>query len=79
MIDRKYHKIVFAFFMALLMSCVMALAISIFNVGFVNNIVYIWLKAWVFAFSLAFPIVIVVAPIVNKLVDLVLREESSGI
>ncbi len=64
MINRKYHRIVFAFFMALLMSCVMALAISIFNVGLVSNIVYVWLRAWTFAFIVAFPIVIVVAPIV---------------
>jgi uncharacterized membrane protein YjjB (DUF3815 family) len=77
MIDRKHHKIVFAFFMALLMSCIMSFVISIFNVGLVSNIIHIWLKAWAFAFIVAFPTITVVAPIVHKLVSLVLKEESS--
>jgi hypothetical protein len=36
MIPRKYHKIVFSFFMALFMSGLMSFAISIFNVGMVH-------------------------------------------
>ncbi len=77
MIDRKHQKIVFAFFMALLMSCIMSLVISIFNVGLVSNIIHVWLRAWAFAFIVAFPTITVVAPIVHKLVSLVLKEESS--
>ncbi len=75
MIDRKYQPIVFAFFMALLMSCVMSLVISIFNVGMVDNLLHIWLKAWGFAFSAAFPIVLLVSPVVRKLVGLVIRQD----
>jgi hypothetical protein len=77
MIDRKHHKIVFAFFMALLMSCIMSFVISIFNVGLVNNIVQVWLKAWAFAFVIAFPTITVISPIVHRLVSLALKEESS--
>lgn len=77
MIDRKHHKIVFALFMALLMSCIMSFVISVFNVGLVSNIVHVWLKAWAFAFIVAFPTITVVAPIAHKLVSLVLKEESS--
>jgi TctA family transporter len=78
MIDRKHHKIVFALFMALLMSCIMSFVISVFNVGLVSNIVYVWLEAWAFAFIVAFPTITVVAPIVHKLVSLVLKEESGN-
>lgn len=78
MIDRKHHKIVFALFMALLMSCIMSFVISVFNVGLVSNIVYVWLEAWAFAFIVAFPTITVVAPIVHKLVSLVLKEEPSN-
>lgn len=63
--------------MALLMSCIMSLLISFFNVGLVNNIIYIWLKAWAFAFVIAFPTVMMIAPLVNKLVDLVIKEETN--
>ncbi|MDF1589662.1 MAG: DUF2798 domain-containing protein [Gammaproteobacteria bacterium] len=75
MINRKYHGIVFAFFMSLLMSCLMSFAISVHNVGWVPNIISIWLSAWGFAFLIAFPAIILVSPIVNKLVSKVLHEE----
>lgn len=55
----------------------MSLVISIFNVGLVSNITVIWLKAWGFGFSVAFPVIILVSPIVHKLVSLVLHEKLS--
>ncbi|EAT13217.1 DUF2798 domain-containing protein [Bermanella marisrubri] len=67
MIPAKYQRFVFAFFMALFMSGFMSLVISVFNVGFVADIGVIWLKAWSFAFVVAFPTVIFVAPIVQKI------------
>lgn len=77
MISRKHHKIVFSFFMALVMSCIMSFFISIFNVGMVTNIVDIWLNAWSFAFIIAFPAIIIVSPIVHKLVSFVLHKEEN--
>lgn len=76
MIPRKYQHLVFAFFMAGLMSCLMSLVISIFNVGLVDNILQIWLHAWGFAFVVAFPAVLVVAPLVRKLVSLVIKKDG---
>ncbi len=78
MISRKHHKIVFSFFMALLMSCIMSFVISVFNVGMVSNIIDIWLNAWGFAFLVAFPAIIIVSPIVHKLVNIVLHEEKDS-
>jgi hypothetical protein len=63
--------------MALLMFCIMSFVITIFNIGFVPNLISIWLKVWLFAFSVAFPTIIFVVPIVHKLVNLVLKEEPS--
>ncbi|MDG2154358.1 MAG: DUF2798 domain-containing protein [Gammaproteobacteria bacterium] len=76
MLPKKYQPIVFSFFMALLMSGLMSLVVTTFNMGLVSNLVVIWLKAWGVAFSVAFPIIIVVTPIVRKLSDLVLRDDS---
>ena len=56
----------------------MFLVISIFNVGLAANIVSIWVKAWSFAFLVAFPTVIIVSPIVHRLVSLVLIEEENN-
>ena len=75
MIKHKYQKLVFAFFMALIMSCIMSFVISAFNVGLHSQIVQVLLKAWAFAFVVAFPTIMVVAPIVQKLVNLVIKQE----
>ncbi len=75
MIARKYRSIVFAFFMASLVSCLISLVISVLNVGLVDNLFTIWLRAWGFAFVVAFPTIILIAPIVRLLVELVLENE----
>lgn len=75
MIEPKYQKIVFAFLMALIMSCIMSFVISVFNVGLHGQIVQVWLKAWAFAFVVAFPTIMVVAPIVKTLVILLIKQE----
>jgi hypothetical protein len=74
MIHPKYQSVVFAFFMALLMSCLMSLVITVHNIGLVPNILYIWLDAWAFAFVVAFPAVMLVAPVVRKLVVKLIRQ-----
>ncbi len=56
----------------------MSFVISVFNVGFVANIVTIWLKAWSFAFIVAFPTIFIISPVVQKLVSLVLQEEEGN-
>lgn len=66
LIPKKYTHYVFSFFMALLMSCIMSFVITVFNVGMVEDIIILWLKAWLFAFSVAFPTVVLVSPIVKK-------------
>lgn len=77
MIDYKYQKFLFGFFMSLSMSCVMSFVISMFNVGLVSNFIPIWLSAWAFAFVVAFPTIIIVTPIAHKLVNLVLKKTPS--
>ncbi|PCJ86328.1 MAG: hypothetical protein COA54_09120 [Thiotrichaceae bacterium] len=75
MINKKHQSLVFAFFMAMLMSCLMSFIINIFNVGFINNTLTVWLKAWGFAFVIAFPTVILISPTISKLVNLVIKED----
>ncbi|WP_231659002.1 MULTISPECIES: DUF2798 domain-containing protein [Pseudoalteromonas] len=55
------------------MSGFMSLVISIFNVGIIDTIISVWLKAWIFAFCIAFPTVTFVAPMVDKLTAKLVR------
>lgn len=62
--------------MALFMSCIMSFVISVFNVGIVDNIIAIWLKSWSFAFIVAFPAVLMVAPLVRKIVVILIKTDD---
>ena len=57
------------------MSCLMSLVICVFNFGFVEDLVIKWLNAWLFAFLVALPTIVVVSPLVGKLVSLVIDKD----
>ena len=57
MFDPKYAQLIFSCLMALFMSCIMSLVITLYNVGLVEGIVVIWLKAGLFAFAVALPVI----------------------
>lgn len=59
------------------MSCIMSFFISVFNLGIVEGIFVIWIKAWVLGFLVAFPTVLVVSPIVKKVVDTLVETHDS--
>lgn len=77
MIPKKYEHVVFPFLMALFMSCIMSFVISVMNAGFASNIVIIWLKAWMGAFVVAFPTILVVGPIVRRLTAKLIKQDSA--
>jgi len=66
MISPKHRKLVFSFFMALLMSGIMYFLISVFNVGMVANIMTLWLQAWSFAFVVALPAISILSLVLHK-------------
>ncbi len=43
--------------------------------GLISGIVDIWLKAWALAFTIAFPTITVITPLVRKLVSLVVEQK----
>ncbi len=60
--------------MALLMSSIMSSIISVFNMGLIDRILLIWLKAWSLAFVIAFPTITLITPLVRKLVSAVVED-----
>jgi len=67
MISIKYLHYVQAFLLFGLMSLIMSGAISYLNLGAVDGFAYIWLHAWVIAFAIAFPSVLLVFPFARRL------------
>ncbi|MGR8949147.1 MAG: DUF2798 domain-containing protein [Gammaproteobacteria bacterium] len=64
--------------MALLMSSIMSLVISIINVGTVPNIPSIWARAWFLAFWVGLPTTYFVSPVLARLVSFTLESENQN-
>lgn len=72
----RYTRYVYAFFMAILVSCLVSLVITFSNLGLVDQFLLIWMRAWAFAFMVAFPSVILTSPVVAKLVTWVVNSDE---
>jgi len=67
MFSAKYFHQVQALLLTGFMTFIVSGTISFINLGLVNNIVEIWLHAWVLAYIIAFPTLLLVSPFVQKL------------
>ncbi len=74
MIPAKYQRLVFAFLMSLFMSFLMSGVITFINLGIVDNFISLWFGAYWRAFVVAFPIIFVVAPFVQKLTAKLIKQ-----
>lgn len=75
MIDRKYKRVVFAFFMAICMSCIMSGVISFVNVGSTSGFFLVWMKAWCLGFTVAFPSILLLVPVATRLAEFFLNDQ----
>jgi len=66
LIPKKYEMILFAFLMALFMSCFMSAVITFINLGIVEGFTGFWMTAFWKAFLVAFPTILIVVPQVRK-------------
>ena len=69
MIPNRYHFYTFSFFMSLLMSGVMSLAMLFLNSSTLVDMIVNWPKAWSISMLVAFPVSMIVVPITRKLVS----------
>ena len=73
MLDKKYEKYVFFFFLCTIMSFIMSFIISFINLGFIDGFFLKWMEAFFKAAVCAIPIISVVAPFVKKIVSKVIK------
>lgn len=66
----KFHPKHMTWLMPLILSGIMSGAISCYNmirnIGLPDNFLSIWMHAWVMSWLLAFPLILVVLPLVRK-------------
>ena len=68
MLPRRYADLAFATFMAFSMSMLMSSMITAINLG-AAGFPERWLRAWGIAFTVALPLILVLAPIGRRLVE----------
>jgi hypothetical protein len=80
MVAQKHQSLLFAFFMALLMSGIMSLALSLsVHDGSIQNLMWHWLKDWHLSFWVAMPTTLLVTPVVKKLTALLVKPDNKTV
>jgi len=67
MISIKYLHQVQALLLSGFMSFIMSGAITFINLGLIDGFTGIWLHAWIVAYAIAFPTILLVFPFARKL------------
>ena len=75
MIHPRFAPILFALFMAFFMSGIMSLVVTTINIGLVDDLILRWLNSWPMTFAIAFPTIMVVAPMVKRIVGRLIMQE----
>lgn len=63
---KKFH-LVFSFIMGLLMISLMTFVITVVNVGFVDDFLFLWSKAFIVAYAVGVPVIFFLAPVARRL------------
>jgi Protein of unknown function (DUF2798) len=69
MINKKYQKLAFAFLLSGQMSLIITLINVIKNLGFSISNIIVGFQAWPVSWMIAFPVVLIIAPITQKLLN----------
>lgn len=68
MIPARFAPIVFGFFLSMIMSAVISGVSTVSAIGITSALLGIWFKAWYSSWVVAFPAVLIVAPIARRIV-----------
>ncbi|MGG7049219.1 MULTISPECIES: DUF2798 domain-containing protein [unclassified Campylobacter] len=72
----RYFRFVFAFIMALFMSFIISGVLTFLNLGLISNFISIWMTGWGKAFVVAYPCILVIAPLATKLAKMICKEQK---
>ena len=70
------NKIAFALIMGIVTTCIISFTLISINIGFNEKFLKIWLRSWGMAYIVVIPAILIIGPMIQKLVDKLLKEES---
>lgn len=68
MISARFAPVAFGFFLSMIMSAVISGVSTITTIGLTDELLGGWFRAWCSSWIIAFPAVLIVAPIVRRIV-----------
>ena len=69
----RYAPILFGFVLSALMSFIVSGIATFRNFGFADGFFGLWVDAWLPSWLIAFPVVLVVAPVARRLVGMIVK------
>ena len=70
----KYMAIVMPFLLSVIMSCVVSFIATLKAFGFSDVLIAHWIQAWGLSWLVAFPVVLLVLPLVRKLSAMIVEK-----
>jgi hypothetical protein len=74
-LPKRYMGVVLPFFLSLLMSCIISFVSTLRGVGWDGITLPGWLGAWSLSWIVAFPVVLIVLPLVRRLSALLVETD----
>jgi hypothetical protein len=67
-IDKRFAPVLNALLMAIVLPFFMTFVVSAVNIGFTGMLIGAWMRTWAIASAAAFPLIILLAPLIKKVV-----------
>ena len=68
------QRIAFAMIMGVITTGIISFSLVSINIGFVANFLVIWLKSWIMAYAIVIPVILLVGPRVQKMVEALFKD-----
>jgi hypothetical protein len=66
--DKRFAPLINAVLMAIILPFFMTLVVSVVNIGFTDRLFGAWMRTWAIASVAAFPLILIFAPLIKKVV-----------
>lgn len=72
-LSRRLEPVAFGLLLSGMMSCIVSGLSTFLAVGAVSDFLFLWMRAWLPSWMVAFPAVLIVAPIVRRILKSIVK------
>ncbi|MCX8525568.1 DUF2798 domain-containing protein [Chryseobacterium formosus] len=73
------NKIAFALIMGVITTGIISFTVILVNIGLKPKFLQIWLKSWGLAYVVGVPTILIIAPLIQRLVDRLFKQNESEV